>query len=97
MGLAAVVLVVFGLYLFLTKRFGRRGDEDEETRSFGSRLGRSVHGAGSIGLAGLTGQGPLEPAPPIRESVGPEETHTLVLDERGRPVRPDPPLRHGRG
>ena len=67
------------------------GKLPEETRELGARLGRSAHGA--IPLPGLMGQAPADymPAEAWRESIGPPDDHTLILDASGQPVTNEVP------
>jgi hypothetical protein len=89
MGILVFLVFVFGVYTFIARL--RRKELPEETRQLGARLGRSAHGA--IPLPGLMGQAPADfmPAEPWRESVGPSDEHTLVLDASGRPVTNEEP------
>ncbi|MDI1451051.1 hypothetical protein [Polyangium sp. 6x1] len=88
MGILVFLVFVFGVYTFVARL--RRKEIPEETRQIGARLGRSAHGA--IPLPGLMGQAPADfmPAEPWRETVGPPDDHTLVLDAAGRPVANEP-------
>lgn len=84
MSIVVFLVFVFGVYTFIARL--RRKEIPEETRQLGARLGRTAHGA--IPLPGFMGQAPADymPAEPWRETVGPPDDHTLVLDAAGRPV-----------
>lgn len=82
MAIVAVFLFVFGVVWFV-KRW--RNKLPESDRQFGARVGRSVHAA--VPIPGFAGQAPADfMFEPYKESIGPEESHTLVLDAKGRPV-----------
>jgi hypothetical protein len=91
MGFLVLLLLVFGIHFIVTRV--RKRETSEQDREFRGRVGRTVHGmaAAQIQVPGLAGQtaADLVPQGPIRESVGPEESHTLVLDASGRPVTRD--------
>jgi len=83
MGVFAFLLFVFGVYVLVLR--ARRSEMPEDTRQIGARLGRSMHSA--VPLPGLMGQAPADFMPePYRESIGPDESHTLVVDASGKPV-----------
>lgn len=83
MVIVAFFLFVFGVYWFVMR--WRKKDMPEEDRQFGARVGRSVHAA--VPIPGFAGQAPADLMPgPYKESIGPEESHTLVLDTNGRPM-----------
>lgn len=85
MEIVAVFLFVFGIVWFV-KRWRNKLPEDD--RQFGARIGRSVHAA--VPIPGFSGQAPPDFLfEPYKESVGPEESHTLVLDAKGHPVVDD--------
>jgi hypothetical protein len=82
MVIVAFFLFVFGVVWFV-KRW--RNKLPESDRQFGARVGRSVHAA--VPIPGFAGQAPPEfMFEPYKESIGPEESHTLVLDAKGRPI-----------
>jgi hypothetical protein len=86
MVIVALFLFAFGVYWFIA-RWSRRGMREDD-RQFGARVGRSVHAA--VPLPGFAGQAPPDfMFEPYKESVGPEESHVLVLDAKGRPVVDD--------
>lgn len=83
MVIVAVFLFVFGLYWFAMRWRNKALPEDE--RAYAARVGRSVHAA--VPLPGFAGQAPPDWGfEPYKESIGPEESHTLLVDDRGRPV-----------
>lgn len=83
MVIVAVFLFVFGLYWFALRWRNKSLPEDE--RAYAARVGRSVHAA--VPLPGFAGQAPPDWGfEPYKESIGPEESHTLLVDDRGRPV-----------
>lgn len=86
MGIFAVLVLAFGIYLWV-KRAQRR-EVPEETRELGARLGRSAHAA--IPLPGLTGQSSedLVSSGPIKDEIGTEEHHQIVVDTSPRPAPP---------
>lgn len=91
MGLLVVLILVLGVYKLVLR--ARNREVPEEARQFGARIGRTAQGIASVqfqatGLGGQTAAD-LLPQGPIRESIGPEETHTLVLDASGRPIVQD--------
>ncbi|MDC3957099.1 hypothetical protein [Polyangium jinanense] len=88
MGILVFLVFVFGVYTFIARL--RRKEIPEETRQLGAKLGRTAHGA--IPLPGFMGQAPADymPAEPWRETIGPPDDHTLVLDAAGRPVTNEP-------
>jgi len=88
MMIAAFFIFVFGVYWFVMRWRNKVIPDDH--REFGARIGRSVHAA--VPIPGLAGQSPADILPgPYKESIGPEESHTLVLDATGRPVANDDP------
>jgi len=93
MGIFVFLVFVFGVYTFVARL--RRKAIPEETRQFGAKLGRSAHGA--IPLPGFMGQAPADymPTEPWRETIGPPDDHTLVLDAAGRPLAYEPPPEPG--
>lgn len=83
MVIVAFFLFVFGVYWFVAR--WRRKELPEEDRQFGARVGRSVHAA--VPIPGFAGQAPADFLfEPYKESIGPEESHTLVVDAKGRPI-----------
>lgn len=83
MVIVAVFLFVFGVVWFV-KRW-RYKELPENERQYGARVGRSVHAA--VPLPGFAGQAPPDfMFEPYKESIGPDESHTLVVDAKGRPV-----------
>lgn len=83
MVIVAFFLFVFGVYWLVGRWRNKQLPEDE--RQFGARVGRSVHAA--VPIPGFAGQAPADFLyEPYKESVGPEEHHTLVLDAKGRPI-----------
>ncbi|MDI3288561.1 hypothetical protein [Polyangium sp. 15x6] len=93
MGILVFLVFVFGVYTFVARL--RRKEIPEETRQLGAKLGRTAHGA--IPLPGFMGQAPADymPVEPWRETIGPPDDHTLVLDAAGRPVTNEPPVEPG--
>ncbi|MDC0745688.1 hypothetical protein [Polyangium mundeleinium] len=89
----AFLVFVFGVYTFITRL--RRKEIPEETRQLGAQIGRAAHGA--IPVPGLMGQAPADymPTEPWRETIGPPDDHTLVVDAAGRPVTYEPPAAPG--
>lgn len=86
MVIVAFFLFVFGVVWFV-KRW-RCKELPALDREYGARLGRSVHAA--VPIPGFAGQAPPDFGfEPYKESVGPEESHVLVLDARGRPIGQD--------
>jgi hypothetical protein len=83
MVIVALFLFAFGVYWYVVRWHRKQIPEDD--RQFGARVGRSLHAA--VPLPGVAGQAPPDfMFEPYKESVGPEESHTLVLDEKGRPI-----------
>lgn len=86
-----MVIVAFFLFVFGVVWFVKRWRYKElpaPDREYGARLGRSVHAA--VPIPGFAGQAPPDFGfEPYKESVGPEESHVLVLDAKGRPVGQD--------
>ncbi len=83
MVIVAFFLFVFGVYWFVAR--WRRKELPEDDRQFGARVGRSVHAA--VPIPGFAGQAPADFLfEPYKESIGPEESHTLVVDAKGRPI-----------
>ncbi len=78
MEIAALFILVFGIYLFLKRR---RGEQlPEETRELSSRVGRSFHAAAAVPFPGLAGQPPASMMPePQPDEIGPEESHIVTL------------------
>lgn len=82
MVIVAFFLFVFGVVWFV-KRWRNKLPEDD--RQFGARVGRSVHAA--VPIPGFAGQAPPDFLfEPYKESIGPEESHTLMVDAKGRPI-----------
>lgn len=89
MVIVALFLFAFGVYWYVLR--WHRKEIPEDDRQFGARVGRSLHAA--VPLPGVAGQPPPDfMFEPYKESVGPEESHTLVLDEKGRPLVEQNPL-----
>ena len=83
MVIVALFLFAFGVYWYVLRWHRKVIPEDD--RQFGARVGRSLHAA--VPLPGVAGQPPPDfMFEPYKESVGPDESHTLVLDEKGRPI-----------
>jgi hypothetical protein len=83
MGIFAVILLIFGVYMFAKRRRGEKISDDD--REFSARLGRSAHAA--LPLPGLTGQPPASMMPgPVVDEIGPESGHIVVIkgpDDQG--------------
>lgn len=89
MVIVAFFLFVFGVVWFVKQRQSK--DLPASEREYAARVGRSVHAA--VPIPGFAGQAPPDVGfEPYKESVGPDESHILVLDTKGRPVGYDEQL-----